>query len=64
MRIAAAIVLGAVSGALAGFAVSEAIALLGLLLFDRPAGLRHLPIVLGVAGGTTGWVVARRESLR
>jgi Family of unknown function (DUF5957) len=49
MRIAGAVALGVFGGALAGLALSEAVALLGLLLFDRPTGLRYLPVVLGAA---------------
>ena len=57
MKIAGAVALGVVGGALTGFALSEIIALPGLLLFDRPVGLRYLPAVLAVAGGAVAWAV-------
>jgi hypothetical protein len=62
MRVSGALVLGIVCGALAGSALSEVVALLGLLLFDRPAGLSYLPAVLGVAGGVGALVAVRREA--
>jgi hypothetical protein len=62
MRVAGALVLGVACGALAGSALSEVVAVLGLLLFDRPTGLRYLPAVLGVAGGVFALVVVRREA--
>jgi uncharacterized membrane protein len=61
MRITGAVVLGIVCGALAGVALSELVALLGLLLFDRPLGLRFLPVALGVAGGLTAGLVGHRH---
>ena len=64
MRTTGAVVLGIVGGALAGLAASEALALLGLLLSDRPTGLRYLPVVLAAAGGATAWVLVQREGAR
>jgi hypothetical protein len=64
MRVAGAAVLGLVAGAAVGFALSELVALLGLLLFDRPVGLRYLPIVLAAAGGMVAVAVLSRRDRR
>jgi hypothetical protein len=61
MKIAGAVVLGVVGGALAGFALSELVALLGLLLVERPVGLRYLPVALAAAGGLATAVTSRRH---
>jgi hypothetical protein len=60
MKIAGAVVLGVVGGVLAGFALSEIVALLGLLV-ERPVGLRYLPVALAVAGGLAAAVTSRRR---
>jgi Family of unknown function (DUF5957) len=61
MKIAGSVVLGVVGGALAGFALSEIVALLGLLLVERPVGLRYLPVALAVAGGLAAAAVTSRR---
>ncbi|WP_246631325.1 DUF5957 family protein [Pseudonocardia nigra] len=59
-----AVLIGIVGGALTGFALSELIGIVGLLMFDRPIGLPYLPIVLGVAGGVLAGVVVQRQDRR
>jgi Family of unknown function (DUF5957) len=61
MKIAGTVVLGVVGGGLAGFALREIVALLGLLLVERPVGLRYLPVALAVAGGLAAAVTSRRR---
>lgn len=61
-RISTALV-GLLLGFLGGILLSEIIAIVGLVGFDREVGVRFLPIPFAIAGAAIGlWLAAQRES--
>lgn len=44
------VAVGLIGGIIAGLLLSELVGVVGFLLFDDPAGVRFLPVVLGILG--------------
>lgn len=64
MRLLIALVVGLAGGFLLGLALSQVIAMVGLLLVSQPVGIKFLPIYLALAGAVIAPIVAARNRRR
>ncbi len=64
MRAAALAALGVVGGFVVGVVLSDLIAMVGVFVFDRVAGVRFLPLYLAVACAVGGPPLDRRSRSR
>jgi uncharacterized membrane protein YeaQ/YmgE (transglycosylase-associated protein family) len=58
MRMLVVVAVGLIVGIVAGLLLSELVGVVGFLLFDDPAGVRFLPVVLGIVGAVALPVLA------
>lgn len=61
-RIVVAVVLGLIGGLFLGLVASEVIGVVGVLAFDRAAGVKYLPVYLALAGGVIAPLIVMRLS--
>ncbi len=65
MRTVTVVLLALLGGFVGGIVLSEIIGLVGVLLFDRPVGIRFLPLYLAglsaIVVPVTGAIVRRRS---
>jgi uncharacterized membrane protein YeaQ/YmgE (transglycosylase-associated protein family) len=50
MKMLVVVAVGLIVGIVSGLLLSELVGVVGFLLFDDPAGVRFLPVVLGIVG--------------
>jgi fructose-specific phosphotransferase system IIC component len=64
MRSAATVTLAVIAGFIAGIVLSEIIAIVGLLVFDRIVGIRYLPVLTALlcAVAVAVWNHRRKQS--
>lgn len=65
MKNKAALLLAAiVGGIVGGFVLSELIGIAGMLLFDRPVGIKYLPIILPIVCAIVALLFANKWTSR
>ncbi|WP_223829486.1 DUF5957 family protein [Paenibacillus arenilitoris] len=57
-----AALIGLALGAIAGLVLSSLIGIVSYLTFDRPVGIKYLPIYFGAAGAIAGLSFERRRA--